>query len=135
MKLVNEVLERLKGKGNSSKVLTGKGSFSKQGFGELCNALLNDTTYKATRWVNGKEETVNLSELYRADIKKTIANAKYPGKTELGVIDSSEICTDGLTEAAPHLILKYIETGSSGQQGIRIGYSAAVKTAVRYFFL
>jgi hypothetical protein len=111
MKLVNEVLEKLKGNGNSSRILTGKGSFWKQHFGDLFHALLNDTTHKTTRFVNGKEESINLSELYRADIKKTIANAKYPGKTELGVIDSSEICTDGLAEAYPYAIREYIQTG------------------------
>ena len=46
MKTVEEILGKVKGEKNVTATLTGKGSFSKQGFGELTSALVNDTTFK-----------------------------------------------------------------------------------------
>ena len=48
--------------------------------------------------------TVNVSELIRNDLKKTIDNAKYPQKSEAGVLDSTEIVTKGLSEAIPYIV-------------------------------
>lgn len=111
MKLVNDVFAKLKGADNVSKTLTGKGSFSRQGFGDLVNALANDTGFKVKEFHDGKEVSLNLSELIRSDIKKSIANAKFPGKTELGVVDSSEVCTSGLSKAIPFIVHQQIATG------------------------
>ncbi len=103
MKLVNETLTKIKGEGNADKVLTGKGSFSKQGFGELVNAFANDTT--------AKTGDVNISELLRADLKKTVELAKYPQKSESNVLDTCEIKTDNLSKVIPLLVAEQLKCG------------------------
>ena len=45
-KMVNEVLGKAKGEDKVNEMLTGKGAFSKSAFGDLVNALANDTTFK-----------------------------------------------------------------------------------------
>ena len=112
MKSVKDVLSRIKGEGKVTQTVTGKGSFSKTGFGDITNALVNDTTHKVTHFgKDGKEHAVNLSELIRADLKKTIANAKYPQKSEIAVVDSVDICTNGLAEAIPFIVREQASCG------------------------
>lgn len=112
MKMVDEVLGKIKGVENVDTTLTGKGSFSKQGFSELTSALLNDTSFKVKSIdKNGQTVETNLSELIRNDIKKTIANAKYPQKSEAGVLDTCEIATAGIAEAIPHIVSEQIRCG------------------------
>ena len=113
MKTVNETLGKIKGEGKMDDVMTGKGAFSKVGFGDVVNALVNDTTFKVKTFgkdgnVNGE---VNISELIRDDLKKTIANAKYPQKSEAAVLDSIEISTKGLAEAIPYMIMEQMKCG------------------------
>ena len=112
MKLVKDVLSKIKGEGNVGKTLTGKGSYSKTGFGDVTHALVNDTTHK-TKYLgkDGKEHTINLSEMMRADLKKTLANAKYPQKSEAAILDTVEICTTGLSEVIPHIVGTQVECG------------------------
>ena len=84
MKMVNEVLGKVKGEDKINDILTGKGSFSKQGFGDTVNALANDTTFKIKTYDKNGNVTgdVSISELIRSDIKKTLDKAKYPQKSE-----------------------------------------------------
>ena len=44
-KLMNDVLSGFKGEDKIQDVITGKGSFSKNGFGDLVSAIANDTTF------------------------------------------------------------------------------------------
>ena len=112
MKTVNDVLTKVKGKDKVSQTVTGKGSFSKAGFGELTSALVNDLNHKSVfLGKDGKEASLNISELIRADFKKTLANAKYPQKPEANVIDTVEIATDGLAQAIPHIIAEQVRSG------------------------
>ena len=113
MKTINETLGKIKGEGKLDDVLTGKGAFSKTGFADTVNALVNDTTFKVkTFGKDGKQSgEVSISELIRNDIKKTLANAKYPQKTESGVLDTSDICTAGLAEAIPYIVMEQMKCG------------------------
>jgi hypothetical protein len=112
VKTVEEVLAKIKGGDNVGSTITGKGSFSKQGFGELTSALTNDTGFKVKSFdKNGQVVETNLSELIRADLKKTLANAKYPQKSEAGVLDTCEISTSGLAEAIPFIVTEQLRTG------------------------
>lgn len=112
MKSVNEVLGKIKGADKVDQVLTGKGVFSKSGFAELTNALANDTSYKVASYdKDGNKTEVNLSELIRADMKKTLDNAKYPQKSEVGVLDTCDISTKGISEAIPYIVREQIQCG------------------------
>lgn len=113
MKKAADVLSKLKGGDtNVNKVLTGKNSFSKAGFGDLVNALVNDTSFKVTSMgKDGKPVQVNLSQLIRDDIKKTLDAAKYPQKSEAKVLDTVNVITKGLAEAIPHIVAAQMETG------------------------
>lgn len=112
-KMVTEVLGKVKGEDHINDVLTGKGSFSKQGFGDTVNALANDTTFKIKTF--GKDGKPNgevcVSEMIRSDIKKTLEKAKYPQKSEVGVIDTAEICTNGLAEAVQYMVMEQLKCG------------------------
>ena len=112
MKMATDVLGKIKGGDQVTATLTGKGSFSKQGFGDLTSALANDTGFKVkTIDKTGQTVETNISELIRADIKKTIANAKYPQKSEAGVLDTCEISTAGLAEAIPLIVNEQLRCG------------------------
>lgn len=111
-KMVKDVLSAIKGTDKVSDIVTGKGSFSKQGFGDLVNALANDTTFKIKTYDKGKENgAVNISELIRSDIKKTIEKAGYPQKSEAAVLDTAEICTKNLAEVIPHMVMQQVMCG------------------------
>ena len=112
-KMVNDVLGKVKGTDKVNDILTGKGSFSKQGFGDLVNALSNDTTFKVTTYdKDGSENgSLNISEIIRNDFKKTIEKASYPQKSEAGVLDTAEICTKGISEAIPYIVMEQIKCG------------------------
>lgn len=112
-KMVNDVLEKIKGKDKINTILTGKGSFSKQGFSDVVNAMANDTTFKIKTYDKNGQNTgdVNISELIRSDLKKTIANAGYPQKSEVSVLDSADICVKGLSEAIPYMVMQQIAAG------------------------
>lgn len=112
-KVVNEVLAKVKGEDKINDILTGKGSFSKSGFSDTVNALANDTTFKIKTYdkdgnVSGE---VNVSELIRNDLKKTVENAKFPQKSEADVLNTSEICTKGLAEAIPYIVMQQLAQG------------------------
>lgn len=112
MKTVNEVLGKQKGEKAINEIMTGKGSFSKQGFSDLVNSMANDTTFKVPTFSkDGTEGSMNLSELIRADMKKTMQAAGWPQKPEAGVLDSCDISTNGLAEAIPHIIMAQIACG------------------------
>lgn len=112
-KMVNEVLGKAKGEDKINEALTGKGSFSKAGFADMTSALVNDNTFKIkTYGKDGKVSgEVSISDLIRSDIKKTLEKAKYPQKSEAGVIDSAEIVTTGLSEAIPYIVAEQIKQG------------------------
>ena len=113
MKTINETLGKIKGEDNLDKVMTGKGAFSQTGFSDVVNALANDTTFKVkTFGKDGKPNgEVNISELIREDLKTTLANAKYPQKSEVAVLDSSDICTKGLAKAIPYIVMEQLKCG------------------------
>lgn len=112
-KNVSDVLSKAKGTDKVSELIAGKGSFSKTGFGDLVNALANDSTFKIkTYGKDGKVAgEVSISDLIREDLKKTLEKAKYPQKSEVGVLDSCEIVTNGLAEAIPQIIMQQIGAG------------------------
>lgn len=112
-KNVNEVLSKAKGTDKVSELIAGKGSFSKAGFGNLVNALANDSTFKIkTYGKDGKVSgEVTVSQLIREDLKKTLEKAKYPQKSEAAVLDSCEVSTSGLAEAIPQIVMQYIGAG------------------------
>lgn len=113
MKTVNETLGKIKGVDKLDDVMTGKGAFSKAGFADTVNALVNDTTFKVKTF--GKDGNVNgevsISDLIRKDLTKTIDNAKYPQKSEVGVLQNTDICTTGLAEAIPYIVMEQMKCG------------------------
>lgn len=113
MKTVKETFGKIKGEKNIDTMMTGKGSFSKTGFSDAVNAMVNDTSFKIkTYGKDGKPNgEVNVSELIRNDLQATIKNAGYPQKTEAGVLATSEICTKGIAEAIPHIVEQYMMMG------------------------
>lgn len=112
-KNVSDVLSKAKGTDKVSEIIAGKGAFSKGGFGDLVNALANDNSYKIkTYGKDGKVAgEVSIADLIREDLKKTIEKAKYPQKSEAGVLDSCEIVTTGLAEAIPQIVMQQIGSG------------------------
>mgnify|MGYP003571245963 CR=1 FL=1 len=112
-KLMNDVLGDIKGEDKIHSTVTGKGSFSKSNFGDLVSAISNDTTFNIKTYdKNGQESgTVNVSELIRSDLKKTLDKAKYPQKSEVDKLDSTEICTAGLSQAIPVIVEEWIRCG------------------------
>lgn len=113
MKVVNEVLEKMKGKDKVNDILTGKGAFSKTGFSDVVSAMANDTTFNVTTFgKDGKPNgSVNISDMIRSDLKKTLEKAKYPQKSEAGVLDTCEIVTTGLAEAIPYIVEEQLKCG------------------------
>ena len=113
MKMVKEVLAKVKGEGNELKTLTGKGAFSATGFNDMVNAMATDTSFKIpTFGKDGKKDgEINISELIRDDLKKTLEKAKYPQKSEAGVLDTCDIVTTGLAKAVPQLVMAWIASG------------------------
>lgn len=113
MKTVKDTFGKIKGEDKITDILTGKGAFSKTGFADTVSALANDTTFKIPTYDKDGKKTgeVSISELIRNDIKKTLDKAKYPQKSEAGVLDSAEIVTTGLAEAIPHIVMAQISMG------------------------
>jgi hypothetical protein len=113
MKKVVDVLSQIKGEGNVSKTLTGKGAFSSPAFSSFVNALANDKDFKVKSFdkASGKEIETNISELLVADAKKTVENAKYPQKSEIGVLNTAEIATNGLAKVIPAMVTEWLRTG------------------------
>lgn len=111
-KAVSEVLNELK-EGKVDETLTGKKPFSGPGFASFVNALANDKNYKVPVYdkSTGKENGVSLSELFVNDAKKTLSNANYPQKSEIGVLDESNISATGVAQAIPHIVNAWLETG------------------------
>ena len=112
-KMVNEVLGKAKGEDKVNEMLTGKGAFSKSAFGDLVNALANDTTFKIPTYNKDGQKSgeVSVSELLRKDMKESIEKAKYPQKSEAGVLNTSEVCTKGLAEAIPYIVMEQLKSG------------------------
>ena len=113
MKNVKETLGKIKGEDKVDAILTGRGSFSQAGFGDMVNAMANDTTYKVTTYgKDGKPDgEINVSEMLREDLKKTIAKAGYPQKSEAGVLDTVEICTANLSKIIPTIVMEQMKCG------------------------
>lgn len=112
-KMVTEVLGKIKGEDKVNDILTGKGSFSQQGFADTVSALANDTTFKIKTFGKDGAPTgdVSISELIRSDIKKTLEKAKYPQKSEAAVLDTAEIVTTGISKAIPYIVMEQIKCG------------------------
>ncbi len=114
MKTVKDTFSKLKGGDDKvTSMLTGKGAFSKAGFQDTVSALANDSSFKIPTYSKDGKKVgeINISELLRSDIKKTLEKAKYPQKSEAGVLDSSEIVTTGLAEAIPHIVMQQMMQG------------------------
>ncbi len=111
-KTMNEVLGKIKGTGNENKVLTNKAGFSSSAFDDYVNAIVNDRSYTfKTVDKNGKESEINVSELIRTDLKKTVKEAGCPQPTELGVCDTCDISTKGLANAIRPIVTGFLMTG------------------------
>lgn len=112
-KNVKEVLEKAKGADHVNEIVAGKGAFSKAGFGDLVNALANDTTFKINTYAKdgSVSGSVSVSDLIREDMKKTVEKAKYPQKSEAAVFDTCEIETKGLAEAIPQIVMQQLMSG------------------------
>ncbi len=113
MKMVKEVMSNLKGEKQINDTLTGKGAFSKAGFGDMVNAMVNDTSFTIPTYDKNGEKTgsVSVSELIRSDLAKTVEAAKYPQKSESSVLQQTDICTKGLSEAIPYIVEEWMKTG------------------------
>lgn len=113
MKTVNEVLGKVKGQDKVNDVLTGKGSFSKSGFEDMVSSLANDTSFSIPTYdKDGTQSgTINISQLIREDLKKTLEKAKYPQKSEASVLDTCDVVTKGLAEAIPYIVTEQIKLG------------------------
>lgn len=112
IKNAKEHFTKMKGDGNETKVLTGKGTFSQTAFANTWSALVNDPTHKVkTVDKEGKEVLVSVRDLVLSDIKKTAANAKYPQKSEVGVYDNTDIAVSGIAEASRHVMLAHMQCG------------------------
>lgn len=113
MKNVKDVLAKVKGEDKVNAVITGKGSFSRTGFGDLVNAMVNDTSFKVPIYTKDSKKVaeINLSELIRSDLKKTLEKANYPQRTEAALLDTCDIYTAGLAEAIPYIIQQQINSG------------------------
>jgi hypothetical protein len=113
MKTVNETLGKIKGQDKIQDVIPGKGAFSKTGFADTVSALVNDTTFAVKTYnKDGSESgTMSISELIRSDLKKTVAKAGYPQKTEAGILDTCEIVTEGLSTAIPQIVMEQMKAG------------------------
>lgn len=131
MKLVSDTLGKVKGEDKIHDVITGKGAFSKTGFADTVSALANDTTFGVkTYGKDGKQTgTVNISELIRADLKKTVAKAGFPQKSEAGVLDSCEIVTTGLAEAIPQIVMEQLKQGKKFDLPAAPGVSGSIYLA------
>lgn len=112
-KMVNDVLGSIKGQDKINEIMTGKGSFSKVGFSNTVSALANDTSFGIKTFdKDGNEtETVNISELIRSDLQKTLEKAKWPQKSEADVLKTTEIVTTGLAEAIPYIVMEQLKSG------------------------
>lgn len=111
-KTVKEVLEKIKGTGNETKTMTGKGSFSSSNFADFVHAMANDGSFKVKSvGKDGKETETCVKDLLVADAKRTLADAKYPQKSEAGTLDTSEIATTGLSKAITPIITEWLRTG------------------------
>ena len=113
MKMVNEVLGKIKGEENVAETLTGKGAFSQSGFSDLVSALVNDSTFKIKTFDKdgNPDGELSISDLIREDLKKTLAKANYPQKSEAGVLDNCEIVTTGLSRAIPQIVMQQMSCG------------------------
>lgn len=114
MKSMNEVLSSVKGEGNENETLTGKHPFSQSTFEDLVKAAVNDNSYKVPTYdpkTGEKTGEMSIAEKMRADLQKTLANAKYPQKSEAAVLNNVEICTKGLSEVLPYIVMEALKTG------------------------
>jgi len=110
-KTMNEVLGKLKGAGNEKKIIPGKGAPSTKVSADLLKAMVNNGYTLVTVDKKGVKEEVNLREAYAADVKKTIANAGYPQKSEINVVDTAELETSSLGVIANAFIRETVMAG------------------------
>jgi len=127
-KSVEEIMKDLKGSDKVEDTITGKGAFSKSGFGDMVSAIVNDTSFKVPTYDKdgNKNGEMSVSELLRADLAKTVDNAKYPQKSESSVLGQVEICTKGLTEAIPVIVNEWIKTGRKFDLPVQPKYNGSV---------
>jgi hypothetical protein len=112
VKLANDVLVKLKGKEKVNETICGKGAYSNKGFEDLFHVLANDTTFEVSKIdKDGKEVKYNLSAPIRESCKKTISNAKYPQKSELDVVNTSEIDTKDWVDCFKHAVDVWMSCG------------------------
>lgn len=108
-KLVNEIFEKIKGAENADKTLATKKRFNANEFKAVVSALANDPTHKEENFKS--EEEFSIADALRSDLKKTIERAKFPQKNEASVLDTVDICTDGLAKSIPYILLEHLKTG------------------------
>lgn len=121
-KSVEDVMKEIKGEGNENALIAGKSPFSQSSFDTLVHSLVNDTTHKIPQYdpkTGEKIGEVNISELIRGDLQKTVADAKYPQKSEADVLlqgpdkngTGTEIATKGLSQAFSYILMEQLSTG------------------------
>lgn len=128
MKMVNDTMAALKGDGNINETITGKGAFSKSLFQDHVSAMINDTTFKVPTYDKdgNKSGEMSVSELIRADLAKTVDNAKYPQKSEATVLNQVEIASKGLAEAIPVIVNEWIKSGRKFDLPVQPLYAGSV---------
>ena len=137
MKTVSEVLKKYKGEDKAEEVICGKGAFSKAAFTDITNALINDTGFMVKVLdKQGNETKVNLSEMFRSELKKNVVAAGCPQKPEIDVIDKTPLHTSNIAEIIPHVVDIYLTCGKKFDFPIhkdRVGsvYLAEVKGRVK----
>lgn len=111
-KSMKEVLGQIKGTGKENEVLTEKKGFSASAFDSYVNAIVNDRSYEfVTVDKKGNETKMNISDMIRGDLKKTIKDAGCPQPSELGVCDTCDITTKGLANAIRPIVTGFLATG------------------------
>ena len=110
--LFKDVLGHLKGGGKENETITGKKSFSHSGFQQFVNALVNDPSHKVTHYDKDQNPvTTNIRERVVSDLKQSIQNAGYPQKSEMSIVNNSEIATKNLATIIPSIVMEYMKTG------------------------
>ena len=130
MKTVKETIGKIKGD-NLNEVMTGKAAFSQTGFSDTINALVNDTSFKIPTYDKDGNTTgeMCISEMMREDLKKSIANAGYPQKSEIDVINTSEICTTNLAKVVVPMVMEYMSCGKKVDLPLKPGFTGSVYLA------
>lgn len=106
---LKEVTANLTGGGKENETGTGKKPFSKPLYQKYTHAFINDPANAVTRpGPDGKPIKINVREAVVADVRKTVENAGYPQKSEIGVLENTEIATKNISGFVPDMIVGWL---------------------------